>query len=62
MIDFVVRHPPIPLASELLLPLLPEEDPSLDRAVELAENLKQERGIYVTPSFLLDVWMKKKGE
>ena len=62
MIDFVVRHPPIPLASELLLPLLPDEEPSLDRSVELAESLKQERGIYVTPSFLLDVWMKKKGE
>ena len=59
MIDMVVRHPPIPMASDLLLPLLPDEEPALDRAVELAENLKQKRGIYVNPSFLLDVWMKK---
>lgn len=59
MIDMVIRHPPIPMASDLLLPLLPDEEPALDRAVELAEKLKQERGLFVTPSFLLDVWMKK---
>jgi len=59
LIDMVCPHPAIPLASDLLLPLLPDEEPTLDRAVELAEKLKQERGIFVTPSFLLDVWMKK---
>lgn len=59
LIDMVCPHPAIPLASDLLLPLLPDEEPSIDKAIELAENLKQKRGIYVNPSFLLDVWMKK---
>ena len=59
MIDMVCRHPPIPLASELLLPLLPDEKPALDKAVQIADQLMRERGIYCSPSFLLDVWMKK---
>lgn len=64
MIDYVVRHPPIPKASELLIPLLPDEEPSLDKAIQLIEQLK-EKGIYCSPSFLLDVWQRKqsmKGE
>ncbi len=59
MIDMVVRHPPMPMASDLLMPFLPEEEPLLDKALTLADQLKQERGIYCSPSFLLDVWMRK---
>ena len=62
MIDYVVRHPPIPKASELLIPLLPDEEPSLDKAITLCDMFMKERGLYCTPSFLLDVWMKKRKE
>ena len=54
---------PIPLAikaSDLLKPLLPDEEPTIDKSVELADKLKQEKGLFVTPSFLLDVWMTKR--
>ena len=64
MIDMVCYHPPIPKASDLLIPLLPDEEPSLDKAVQLIEQLK-EKGIYCSSSFLLDVWQRKqsmKGE
>ena len=47
-------------ASDLLIPLLPDEEPSLDKALSLADQLMRERGIYCSPSFLLDVWMRKQ--
>ena len=47
-------------ASDLLIPLMPDEEPTIDKAVALADRLTQEKGLYVTPSFLLDVWMKKR--
>lgn len=49
-------------ASDLLKPLLPDEEPTIDKAVELADKLKKEKGMFVTPSFLLDVWMTKRKE
>ena len=58
--DMIHPHPTMPLASDLLNTLLPDEEPSLDKAVDLADKLKQERGIYCSPSFLLDVWMRKQ--
>ena len=47
-------------ASDLLIPLLPDEEPTIDKAVALADRLKQDKGLYVTPSFLLDVWMRNR--
>lgn len=60
--DIAIIHPPIPLASDLLSPLLPDEEPSLDKAITLCDMFMKERGLYCTPSFLLDVWMKKRKE
>ena len=41
LIDMVCLHPAIPLASDLLLPLLPDEEPSIDKEIELAETISK---------------------
>lgn len=46
-------------AREILKQYLPAEEPTMDRAIALADELMEKHGMYVNANYLLDVWMRK---
>ncbi len=57
--DMIHPHPIMPKASDILSSVLPEEIPTINRAIELADEIKKKYGAFVTPNYLFEVWMNK---
>ena len=47
-------------ARDLVKEILPDEEPTLDRAILLAEELQKNGKMYVNVNYLLDVWMSER--
>lgn len=47
-------------ARDLLREILPDEEPTIDRVVTLAEELWRSRKMWVSVNYLLNIWMAER--